>query len=112
MELRYNHSAWRALGYIPNIDRAVKYSSVEDGHRDYHACVRVIMSEMVEYMKLGGIDWVFAYGEKEVPCTLQIPINSSGTMKSSEDWYRKIPQADRHDRTNRGRAQECQGRNE
>jgi hypothetical protein len=49
---------------------------VENRHRDYHACVRIIMSEMVEYMKLGGIDWVFAFGEKEVPCTLQIPINS------------------------------------
>jgi Plavaka transposase len=52
-----NHSAWRPLGYVPSIDKAAPHASVEAKHRDYHLCIRVIVSELVEFQRLGGIEW-------------------------------------------------------
>jgi hypothetical protein len=48
---------------------------VEAKHRDYYLCIRVIVSELVEFQRLGGIEWSLDIEGKSHPCCLQIPVN-------------------------------------
>lgn len=72
---RNQHNAWRPLGYIPNLDLLAPHANAEDKQRDYHFCLRIIMSELVAYQRLGGIDWIFTRGDQMIECSLQIPVN-------------------------------------
>ena len=72
---RNQHEAWRPLGFIPNLDLLAPHAKAEDKQQDYHFCLRIIFSELAAYQKLGGLFWTFAFGQQEVSCRLQIPVN-------------------------------------
>ena len=73
---RNQHKAWRPLGYIPNLDLLAPHADAEKKQMDYHYCLRIIFSELAAYQEIGGLEWTFAFGDKEIPCRLQIPVNS------------------------------------
>ena len=72
---RAQHQAWRPLGYIPNLDLLAPHAKPESKQQDYHYCLRIIFSELAAYQNIEGLEWTFAFGEKEIPCRLQIPVN-------------------------------------
>ena len=75
-KFRFSHHAWRPLGYLPNMDLLAPHASADAKQRDYHYCLRIIMSELAAYQRIpGGIFWTFAEGETESPCHLRIPVN-------------------------------------
>jgi hypothetical protein len=72
---RNNPKAWRPMGYIPNLDHlAPKGADAKKKLHDYHFCMRIIMSEMIEYQKLGGIDWRMLIDGKWIDVRFQIPL--------------------------------------
>ena len=74
-QYRVKAEAWRPMGYIPNIEHLAPRAKPEDKLRDYHFCLRIVMSEMIEYQKLGGIAWTLRGGQGNIPCRLQIPLH-------------------------------------
>jgi hypothetical protein len=72
---RNKAEAWRPLGYVPNIDHAAPRAEAKDKLYDYHFCLRLIMSEMAAYQRLGGLDWKLPdLNGVAFPCKLQIPL--------------------------------------
>jgi hypothetical protein len=57
------------------MDRVGKNCTADAKMTDYHYCIRIIMSELVQFQRLGGIEWTLLLDKKNVPCRLQIPIN-------------------------------------
>ena len=75
-KFRFSEHAWRPLGYLPNMDLLAPHASADAKQRDYHYCLRIVMSELAAYQRIpGGIFWTFANGETESPCHLRIPVN-------------------------------------
>ena len=72
---RNQNQAWRPLGYLPNLDQLALHQTAEKKHQDWHHCLRIILSELASHQRAGGIDWRFAFGERTLDCTLQIPVN-------------------------------------
>ena len=50
--------------------------TTEQRQRDYHYLVRILMSELVWYQGIDGIQWVFNFGNGDCPAVLEIPVNS------------------------------------
>jgi hypothetical protein len=75
-ELRNLPQAWRPLGYLPNLDQLCPHASADEKLQDYHFCLRIILSELAAYQKLGGIDWkINLDGINNTECRFQIPVN-------------------------------------
>jgi hypothetical protein len=72
---RNRPEAWRPMGYIPNIDHLAPRANAVDKLHDYHYCLRIIMSEMIEYQKLQGIDWRMLMGNEWKDMRLKIPLS-------------------------------------
>jgi len=72
---RNNPAAWRPMGYIPNLDHLAPRANAKDKLHDYHFCMSIIMSEMIEYQKLGGIDWQMIIDGTWTDVRLQIPLS-------------------------------------
>ena len=75
-KFRFSEHAWRPLGYLPNMDLLAPHASADAKQRDYHYCLRIILSELAAYQRIPrGIFWTFAVGETEIQCHLRIPVN-------------------------------------
>jgi hypothetical protein len=72
---RNRDTAWRPLGYIPNLDLLAPNRTADEKQQDYHYCLRILFSELVAFQGLQGIEWKFAFDKLEVSCRLQIPVN-------------------------------------
>ena len=73
---RNQHKAWRPLGYLPNLDQLAPHSKPDQKQRDYHLCLRIILSELVAYQRLGGVGWDLAFENLEIEnICFQIPVN-------------------------------------
>jgi len=74
-EFRNKPQAWRPLGYVPNMEHVAPGHKPQDKLYDYHHCLELIMSEMIEYQKLKGIEWHLLGMEGEwISVRLQIPV--------------------------------------
>ncbi len=70
-KFRFSQYAWRPLGYLPNMDLLAPHASADAKQKDYHYCLRIIMSELAAYQRTPrGCFWTFAAGETEDPCHL------------------------------------------
>ena len=74
-EFRNTDAAWRTIGYLPNLDLLAPHADAEDKSRDYHYCIRILMSELVALQRLGGLEWTLRFGGPDKPVFLQIPVN-------------------------------------
>ena len=52
------------------------HCTTEQRQRDYHYLIRILMSELVWYQGIDGIQWVFNFGNGDCPAVLEIPVNS------------------------------------
>jgi hypothetical protein len=73
-KFRNNPASWRPMGYIPNLDHIAPRAAAINKLKDYHFCLKSIMSEMIEYQKLGGIHWNMLLGNQFKKVRLQIPM--------------------------------------
>ena len=75
-KFRFSEHAWRPLGYLPNMDLLAPHASADAKQRDYHYCLRIILSELAAYQKIPrGIFWTIAAGETEKSYHFRIPVN-------------------------------------
>ena len=75
-EFRRRPEAWFPLGYLPNMNHVSPHAEADDKMRDYHHCLEIILSELVEYQKLGGFHWrIWQPNQKKyVDVRIHIPI--------------------------------------
>ena len=66
-EGQYNVRCWRVLAYIPNLsagkgkdDKATNQSELN--RQDFHKCLEVALSSLIQYYKEGGIWWIDEHG--------------------------------------------------
>jgi hypothetical protein len=62
------------MEYIPNLDHLAPRADAQKKLHDYHFCMNIIMSEMIEYQKLEGINWRMHLDNKWENVRLQIPL--------------------------------------
>ena len=75
LSFRNRPEAWRPMGYIPNLDHLAPRARAIDKLHDYHYCVEILMSEMIAYQRLQGIDWRFPVeGGDFIDMKLHIPL--------------------------------------
>jgi hypothetical protein len=73
-KFRNNPASWRPMGYIPNLDHIAPRAEAIKKLMDYHFCLKIIMSEMIEYQKLGGIHWKMLLDDQFKKVRMQIPM--------------------------------------
>ena len=64
-KFRTNPKAWRTIGYLPNMSQVAPHATPDEKLRDWHHCLRILLSEFVEHQKLGGIDWTLHCEDEE-----------------------------------------------
>ncbi len=74
-DFRNTDAAWRTLGYLPNLDLLAPHADSEAKSKDYHYCLRIILSDMVAMQKLGGLQWSIPTDGPDIQLFLQIPVN-------------------------------------
>lgn len=74
-EFRNQPEAWRPMGYLPNLDHLAPRADAKKKLNDYHFCLKIILSEMIEYQKLGGIEWTMMLDGRMQEVRLQIPLS-------------------------------------
>ncbi len=72
---RNTDAAWRTLGYLPNLDLLAPHANSDDKSKDYHYCLRIILSDVVTLQQLGGLKWLMKFDGPDIPLYLQIPVN-------------------------------------
>jgi hypothetical protein len=74
-EFRNKPEAWRPLGYLPNLDHAAAHDTTLKKQMDYHYLCRILLSELVSYQELDGINWTFNFGKNsDCRAILEIPV--------------------------------------
>ena len=74
-QFRNSPRAWFPIGYVPNLDHICSKEDALKKLKDYHYCLRVIMSEMIHYQRIeGGIKWKFAVNNQYIETRLHIPL--------------------------------------
>ena len=74
LETRRKPQAWCRLGHMPNLDHLAPRANAVKKLKDYHFILRVMMEELIQFQKLGGIEWTLCLDGKEVDVRLQIPV--------------------------------------
>ena len=74
--LRHHGKAWRTLGFIEDLDSLFGANHIKPLQKanDYHAILSIILSDIKEIQKAGGIDWEFEIDGKKYMRRLKIPI--------------------------------------
>ena len=74
--LRHQARAWRTLGFIEDLDSLFGANHISPLMKanDYHAILSIILSDLKEIQKAGGIDWEFEIEGKKYKRRLKIPI--------------------------------------
>ena len=72
---RARDDAWRPLGYIPNFSKICANAPTDVIQRDYHHCIRIIMSDLVAHQRLNGLNWTFRFDAIQLEKRLHIPVN-------------------------------------
>jgi hypothetical protein len=74
-EFRNKPEAWRPLGYLPNLDHVAAHDTTLKKQMDYHYLCRILLSELVSYQELDGINWTFNFGKNsDCRAILEIPV--------------------------------------
>ena len=74
-EFRNKPEAWRPLGYLPNLDHVAVHDTTLKKQMDYHYLCRILLSELVAYQELDGINWTFNFGKNsDCRAILEIPV--------------------------------------
>lgn len=75
-EFRNKPEAWFPLGYLPNMNHVAPHADPDNKMKDYHYCLEIILSEMVQYQKLNGIYWKLPQPKKQrfVEVRIHIPL--------------------------------------
>jgi hypothetical protein len=73
--IRNLSKAWMPLGYIPNIDQLAPNAKVEEKASDYQFIMKFFLSELVQFQKAGGINFLFSYRGSDFQCTMKIPVH-------------------------------------
>jgi hypothetical protein len=74
-EFRNKPEAWRPLGYLPNLDHVAAHDTTLKKQMDYHYLCRILLSELVSYQELDGINWTFNFCKKsDCRAILEIPV--------------------------------------
>ena len=74
--LRHAAKAWRTLGFIEDLDSLFGSNHIKPlvKANDYHAILSIILSDIKEIQKAGGIDWEFEVNGIKHKRRLKIPI--------------------------------------
>ena len=74
-KFRNKPEAWFELGYIPNMDHLNKRADATDKLKDYHYCLKIILSEMIACQNLkDGLEWDLLVDETYTRVNLHIPL--------------------------------------
>ena len=74
METRRKPQAWCRLAHMPNLDHLAPRADATAKLRDYHVILRIMMEELIQFQRLGGIEWTLRLDNKDVDVRLQIPV--------------------------------------
>ena len=74
--LRHMAKAWKTLGFIEDLDKLFGANQINADEKadDYHAILAIILADIKEIQKAGGIDWVFEINGTKHKRRLKIPI--------------------------------------
>ena len=74
--LRHHAKAWRTLGFIEDLDSLFGSNHITPLQKanDYHAILSIILSDLKQIQKAGGIDWEFEIDGIKHKRRLKIPV--------------------------------------
>jgi hypothetical protein len=72
--VRNQPHSWRCIGYVPNQDALPNMATPEGKAADYHAILNVILDELKQLQKEGGIYWEFKYRGKLYKVVFRMPL--------------------------------------
>jgi hypothetical protein len=72
--VRNQPHSWRCIGYVPNQDALPDTATPEGKAADYHAILNVILDELKQLQKEGGIYWEFTYRGKLYKVVFRMPL--------------------------------------